>query len=554
MRRFAVPAVLIPCVALAATLLVAPPTAAGVPAQATVSTSALPHSSEPTAPGGTPRIAVATLASLAYAAVGAIIDCEKLSEQIRGCPEEKTISFVSQKLREIEGQMARNQARTERALDVLQQTVDGQALAAAVLRLNPIEAHIFEAVKAWDAMSACTQKARTAGAKCQGYNGKSTGDVPVYDGIRVSRVHFLSQMNEIDISIAQATHYFAGTSSIRGTDGFLHALWTSAKRQQDRLSGVGVALPSLIPPVVTRSLAVDFLPTMTYYRDMVYLYGAMKPAMKALKGKNDEAQSEANLADARIFADTSRWTVTGAAEFYRIPDVPVGAIAYVGKDGNLYKIVQGEGKGTRLTAGVVQELGGRLAAGSYNADDMRRDPALLPHDGRFGVIEKVLRRNHIEYLGKYAICASEASIRPCDPGLDGTAAVTFELGHSGPIGWRDEYGNLMKERWVPIRVLKEPARWDTLVAQARAERFGSCKLRGEPPAGVFKVRYLDTWLALGLEGKHAGFEWSTVRYGYSNSLNVTPRCVGPGVYVSQTRGEPFSVVNRGKPAGILVAK
>lgn len=550
MRRIAA---LVPAVALAATLLAAPSAAVGAPEQATVAPSALPHASEPAARGETARIAVATLASLAYAAVGAIIDCEKLSEQIRGCPEEKTISFVSQKLKDIEAQMARNQARTERALDVLQQTVDGQALADAVLRLNPIEAHIFEAVKAWEAMSTCTQKARTVGATCKGYNGKSTGDVAVSEGIRVSRVHFLSQMKEIDVSVAQATHYFAGTASIRGTDGFLHALWTSAKRQQDRLSGVGVPLPSLTPPVVTRSLAVDFLPTMTYYRDMVYLYGAMKPAMKALKGKNDEAQSEANLADARIFADTNRWTVAGAAEYYRIPDVPVGTIAYVGQDGNLYKIVQGEGKGTRLTAGVVQELGGLLAAGGYNADDMRKDPALLPHDGRFGVIEKVLRRDHAEYLGKYAICASEASIRPCDSSLDGTATVTFELGHSGAIGSRDKDGNLMKERWVPMRVLKDSARWGTLVDQARAERFNSCKLRGEPPYGVFDVRFLDTFRKM-VEGKHADFDWFTVRYGYSNKVNVTPKCVGPGVYASQTRGAPFSVVNRGKPAGILVGK
>lgn len=556
MRRLSVSVVLASALALGAGLIVGAPASAVMSPVAEATTWSTPVARAST--GGTPasplspRIDVKGLAMQAFGVAKKLYACEDLAKKGLACLKDPTIKDVLKRLDAIEAQIARNQEQTMRALDSLQRSIDGEALAKAVKDLSPVEAHIFEAAQAWSALSDCAARAVTPEATCKGYNGASTEPLPVAEGMALSREFFLGQMAKISLSIEQATQYFAGTQSIGGRDGLLHALWKSAKRQQDRDSGAKSPgeLP-LRPEVVTRSLAVNFLPTMTYYRDMVFLYGALRPAAKELKGLTTKAQSEANLADKNIFAATSRWTVTGAFDFYRIPDVPLGAIAYVGRDGRLYKIVKGEGRGVRLTAGVVQEIGDRIAAYGYDADTMRKDPALLPHGGRFGVIEKVKKRNHIEYLGKYAICASEASIRPCDDYLDGTASETFEIGHSGAIGSRDQYGNVMKERWVPMRILNKPAKWGSLVDQARAEPYGSCTLKGEPPYGVFGVQFLSTFRRL-VEGKHADFEWMTVRYGYSNRLSVTPKCVGPGMYVSQTRGDPFSVVDQGTPAGILV--
>lgn len=548
MRGLAVPVVLGSVLTLGAGLLVVPAASATPPpiAAATVVSSARSDARV------APRLDVKGLAMQVFGVAKKLYACEDLAKKKLACLKEPTIKDVLKRLDAIEAQMAANQAQTMRAIDSLQRSIDGEALAKAVKDMSPVEAHIFEAAEAWSALSDCATAAAMPSATCKGYNGASTEAVPVAEGMAVSREFFLDQMAKIGLSIEQSAQYFAGTRSISGTDGLLHALWKSAKRQQDRNSGAKSPgeLP-LQPVVVTRALAADFLPTMTYYRDLVFLYGALRPAAKELKGLTTKAQSEANLADKNIFAATDRWTVAGAFDFYRIPDVPVGALAYVGRDGRLYKIVKGEGKGVRLTAGVVQEIGDRLAAYGYDADVMRTNPALLPHDGRFGVMEKVKRRSHIEYLGKYAICASSASIRPCNTDLDGTAIETFEIGHAGAVGSRDSYGNLMKERWVPMRILNRPAKWGSLVDQALNEQFGSCHLKGEPPYGVFDVQFLSTFRRL-VEGKHADYEWSTVRYGYSVQYGITPKCVGPGVYVSQTRGEPFSVVDKGTPAGILV--
>ena len=567
MRRIAVPAVLVSAAALSASILVMPSSATAVTpplAAAAAASGAEPAERAPVLRGGEARIGVKDLASVAYAVVGAIIDCEKLSEQIRGCPEEKSISFVSQKLKDIEAQIARNQARTEQALDALQKSLDGKDLADAVLRLNPIEAHIFEAAKAWQAMSDCTQKARTAGASCTGYNGKATATIPVAEGIRLSKVYFLGQMKKIGITVEQATQYFAGTRSIRGTDGFLHALWKSAKREQDRASGVATPVASLTPSIVTRSLALEFLPTMTYYRDMVYLFGALKPAAKALKGNADEAQSEANLADSKIFADTDRWTVAGAAEFYNIPDVPQGAIAYV-KDGKLYKIVEGEGKGSPLPSSAVMDLGGLLAASGYKAGPssiMAQNPQLLPHKGLFYAQEKVKHRTHLEYNRdggrtnpQWAICANKSR---CSDSFNPYTArkATFEIGHPDAVGTKDRYGNLMKMRWTPMLITSAPVKWGDVTNSARWSEitggFGAFRpcygeVRGEPPAGVFDVQFLQTFRRM-VEGKYATYAWDCVGWNYSGN---NTRYVGPGVYLFEPASTGrFSLVEKPLP-GIL---
>ena len=567
MRRIAVPIVLTSALALGASLLVGPSTATAVsPPAADVATAAAaaPEESEPTSRRGSARMGVTALATAAYAVVGAIIDCEKLSEQIRGCPEEKTINFVSQKLKDIEAQIARNQARTEAALDALQKSLDGRDLADAVLRLNPIEAHIFEAAKAWQAMSECTQKARTAGASCTGYNGKPTAVVRVAEGIRISKVHFLGQMRKIGITVEQATQFFAGTRSIKGTDGFVHALWRSAKREQDRASGVATPVGSLTPSIVTRALALEFLPTMTYYRDMVYLYGALKPAAMALKGKTDEAQSEVNLADSKIFAATDRWTVAGAADFYNIPDLPPGAIAYV-KDGKLHKIIEGEGRGVPLPSSAVMDLGGLLAASKYQAGPtsvMAQNPHLLPHKGLFHAQEKVKHRTYLAYNsnGKdtnplFAICADRSA---CSDSSEPYTArrETFEIGHPDAVGTKDRFGNPMKMRWTPMLITGVPVKWGDVIDSTRwsavtggSGAFRACGpgTRGEPPAGVFDVQFLQTFRRI-VEGKYATYAWGCV--GWTSSGNNTSH-VGPGVYLIQNASTGrFSLIERPLP-GIL---
>ena len=509
-----------------------------------------------------PRLNVKDLATTAYSVVGAIIDCETLSEQIRGCPEEKTISFVSRKLKDIEAQITLNQARTEQALDTLQKSLDGKDLADAVIRLNPIEAHVFEALKAWEALSDCANKAKTAGATCTGYNGRAKGPIPVYDGIRISKGHFLNQVGKINVTIEQATQFFAGTPSIGGKDGFLHALWKSAKRQQDRASGVTMVKDSLTPTVITRALALEFLPTMTYYRDMIYLFGALKPAAIALKGDSLNAESEANVADAKIFAATDRWTVAGAADFYNIPNMPVGSIAYV-KDGRIYKIIDGEARGVPLTSAAVRELGSLLASSGYKAGIgslMAADPQLLPHNGIFTVREKVLHRTYLAYNrdGKsdnpqWAICADRSD---CSDSWSPYTArkATFEIGHPGDVDTKDRFGNAIKMRWTHMFLTSEPLKWGDVIEYKRWKQlagnyFQPCygEVMGEPPSGVFDVQFLATYRA-NISGTYATFPWDCV--GWTHTGN-NRRDVGPGVYLLPSEPKArFSLVERDVP-GIL---
>lgn len=545
MRSITAPVVLASALALAAGLVV------GTPALAVAPRAAEPTSAATASPSDlpTPRIDYAGLAKSALGAATGIFTCAAFTKDGLVCEKKPTIKDVMNKLNQIEAQIAQNQAQTMRALDSLQSAIDAQDLTKALKDLAPVRAHIGEAGKAWDAMSNCADKAVTKGATCTGYAGVALPGVPVAEGLDESKEFFLGQMDKISLTIEQSTEYFAGIDG-QPSVGLLHNLWKVAKRQQDRDSGASSPgqLP-LQPVVVTRQLATTFLPVMTYYRDMMYLYGALRPASVELKGKSSQARSEAALADQRIFGTASRWTVAGAFNFYRIPDVPAGAFAYVGGDGKLYKIVPGEGKGTPLNASVVMEIGDRIAAYGYKADVMARNASLLPHGGRFGVWEKVKHRTYKEYsYGTYAICAGVGGFGCPGTPNPGTRTQTFEIGHPDAVGTRDKYGNLMKMRWVPMQILPVRATWSALVnREIGGYGCGSMNsLKGEPPYGVWNVQFLQTFRRT-VENRHAMFEWDYVTYG-----DRFGQCVGPGVYVSQARGDSYSIVDKGTPAGILV--
>lgn len=547
MRRFAVPVVLASALALAAGLLVGPVAAAAPAPTQAPSAGVTARPTAATAP--VPRVDYAGLGKSAVGAATAIFTCDAFTKDGLKCEKKPTIKDVMNKLLQIEAQIARNQAQTMRALDSLQSAIDAQDLTKAVKDLAPVRAHIGEAGKAWEAMSNCADKAVTAGATCNGYAGVTLSGVPVAEGLSESKEFFLGQMEKISLTIEQSTEYFAGIDG-QPSVGLLHNLWKVAKRQQDRDSGASSPgqLP-LQPVVVTSQLSTTFLPVMTYYRDMMYLYGALRPASVELKGKSSQARSEAALADQRIFGAASRWTVAGAFNFYRIPDVPAGTIAFVGKDNKLYKVVKGEGKGSPLTAPVVMDLGDSLASYGYNSDVMAKKESLLPHGGRFGVWEKVKHRTYKEYsYGKYAICAGVGGFG-CPASSDpGVREQTFEIGHPDAVGTKDKYGNLMKMRWAPMQILPVKATWGRLYRrEIGGYGCGSVHtLKGEPPYGVWNVQFLDTFRRT-VENRHAMFEWDYVTYG-ERALD----CVGPGVYLTQTRGEPYSVVDKGTPAGILV--
>ena len=267
MRRIAVPIVLTSALALGAGLIMGPPASAVAPPVTEPATAAVSADAAPVVASvaPVPRIDYAGLAKQAIGAAAAIFTCDAFTKDGLKCEKKPTIRDVATKLKQIEAQIAQNQAQTNAALDSLQKAIDAQDLTKALKDLAPVRAHIFEAGKAWEAMSTCSDKAVTAGATCTGYAGVALPGVPVAEGLSESKEFFLGQIAKITLTIEQATEYFAGIEG-QPSVGLLHNLWKSAKRQQDRDSGASSPgqLP-LQPVVVTRQLATTFLPVMTYY-------------------------------------------------------------------------------------------------------------------------------------------------------------------------------------------------------------------------------------------------------------------------------------------------
>jgi len=490
----------------------------------------------------TPRIDVVALGTLALSAATNLAKCEDLAAQGTACLRDPSIRDVLNRLDEIEAQIAQNQARTEEALMRLQVAVDQQALVAALRSFDDLEGHIFQAAFAWDAMSKCTQKAATPGATCKGHEGAKTQAVPVAEGIRVSRLFFNSQMREINISIQQAAQRYAGVSASDGRTGLLHALWQAAQGQQDSRSSRGTDTVGRrgAAEVITRGLSQDFLPVATYYRDLIFVYGALRPAFLQLSGRTDDARSQANLANAYIFGTDTRWRVAGSFQHYRIPDLPAGSIAYVDHDrGTIVKIIPGQERGQALSPADVNSLGRALRNSRYSVAQMVQTPNVMPHGGAFSVYQSVKHRTNPYYLGRFAICASTADIRPCDFRRDGTEPATWELGWSEPVGSRDRWGNLMKNQWLRVSVRDSEMTWDI----ERNSLNQLCSLRGSPPSGVWNVDFrgnFDRYAA----GRFFRYEWAVVSYEDS----VRRYCVGAGVYARV--GTAFSAVEL-PIAGIL---
>ncbi|MEY4171362.1 MAG: hypothetical protein RLZ94_2435 [Actinomycetota bacterium] len=544
------PIALLSGVALSAGLLAAP-AATAAPAPPTHGASAPTVAAPPAEEPQRPRFNFLGFATSLYDAANTILSCEDLVAQQVLCRNEPSLEDIMNKLDKIESIIQKNRERTETALTELQKSQDYQDVNTAVTNLSPIEANIEQALKAWDALSRCTQAAVRKGATCVAYNGKDKPDQSVADGMRISQRFFTRTMGAIDISIDQAVRFYAGTKVVQGRDGLLHALWKLTKNKQDFDSSTKApgALASKRLPIITHQLASEFLPVMLYYRNLLALYGGLRPAALTFKDKLD-AEAEANRADDAIFSTKDRWTVAGASAYYRIPEVPPGTIVFVGKDGKLHKILSGEGKGKPLTASVVYRVGNILAEYGYDVEKMSASGALLPDGGRWGVQEKVKHRTNPWYSNgseRYAICAGVGIAGcPVTSGV-GLRKQTYEIGHPDAVGTRDSHGNLMKLRWVPIQLLNEKATWDDLV-DGKLNLGGYCydnNLKGEPPKGVWDVEFLETFLRMGVN-KRAMFEWDWVRYG-----DGTLKCVGPGVYVSQDAGTPYSVVEDGIAPGIL---
>ena len=498
------------------------------------------------------RTDLAGFAKEVFGVANNLFKCEDIATQGSQCVLGPTVRNVMDRLSQIEATIARNQQQTMRALDSLQRGQDAQDLNRTIEYLRPIRANIGEAASAWNALSECAEKATAQGASCKGYAGVLTDEMPVAEAMTITREFFVDQMDKISLSVEEATIGFSGSSEISGRDGFAYALWKSAKRDQDRASGVtDAASLSLRPHVVTHKLSSTFLPPLLYYQELLFLFGALHPAALELKAlaeqkPSNKARSEATLADKYIYATTDRWTVAGTYEFYKIPNVGLGSIAYVSPQGDrVFKIVPDGTKGETAKPHHVQDLGQKIAATpGYRASVMAANPSLLPQRGLYGVEEKVKHRTYPEYQKKYAVCASTSPILPCDSGRDGVATDTFELGWDGPVGSKDKDGNQIIVRRFEMQVLDQAASWSGLVKTYK-DSFG-CSLKGEPPYGVHNVQFLTNFRRYSA-GKYANFVWMSLSYG----SRVT-ECVGPGVYTRTSPAKPM-VIDLGAPAGVLQA-
>ena len=211
------------------------------------------------------------------------------------------------------------------------------------------------------------------------------------------------------------------------------------------------------------------------------------------------------------------------------------------------------------------DLGGLLGASGYKAGPtsvMAQNPQLLPHKGLFVAQEKVKHRTHLEYNRdggrtnpQWAICANKSRCSDSSSPYSARKA-TFEIGHPDAVGTKDRYGNPMKMRWTPMLITGVPVKWGDVINSARWSEitggFGAFRpcygeVRGEPPAGVFDVQFLQTFRRI-MEGKYATFAWDCVGWNYSGN---NTRYVGPGVYLLQGAATGrFSLVEKPLP-GIL---
>lgn len=436
------------------------------------------------APAGSPTVAPSVsldAASLILDAYGAIKQCASDAsagqwwECITGAFSGPSIQDVLNRIDALEKKIDQNHAEVMSRLGQLENAVKQAGLQDRLEDLKKLGNNGDDAMRAWQALTACMQAQSNAQAQCADFTGTQR---PTRDAVRVTSEQFLRIMDRWrDLDLPTVVGDFAGGG---GRQGIAEAAWDYFRTKQNNEAGVEGGSPvraSNKVPVVTHALSSQMTSITEYYAGLITRYaflGAMAESMRSATQLNCGSTPLAQCREDRIRAwqdEASRWIngrgrfqVAGAVDHYAMPDVPEGSIAVAGADGRLV-FNSGQGGESPMTAQSALDLAIQLRSygsvsklatsysGSFPAERWYRAqiPAVMG-DFEFDLCGGCGRRyvRHIDlhvpfkispatavFMASQPICVSR--VRPIDEPLDWNPRYTRQVQYGVPLDRNAEY-------------------------------------------------------------------------------------------------------------------
>lgn len=287
-------------------------------------------------------------------------------------------------------------------LALLQSESDQQSLQTYVQALQPLDAHAVDAMRAWEALSACLLAQNAGKRTCSQFTGIETPDQPIADATRLTRLYLLDEVKRMSeaSSLKVYASNFTGTAANRGHNGLAYRAWVLNRRHQDAQAGGDPAVHQT--QILTPELATTTNAYLAYYQDLFIMYGFLKPLAQGLKGDSDRAGIAQTTVQTVVYG-TDRYTINGAVDHFRLPTLSAGQLIVLSKGlTSGWRIHTGiapravSGAWRNLTADALFEVGRRFESAGYRVSKLRAaQPSAFPAAGGLFAVDRTIWRDEV---------------------------------------------------------------------------------------------------------------------------------------------------------------
>jgi hypothetical protein len=347
-------------------------------------------------------VGVLDVAKGAYEAYGKYQDCLANIKVDQPCTasDSDNIRAILSRMAAFEQKLEEDKKEATARFELLQETLNDKILDDYVAELVVLDVNGTNALKAYEALSACLAVATDLAATCQAYIGGIGLEKPqsVKQAVAESEAYFLEQVEFMGINIDANVAVFTGTSLRKGMDGLASAAWKMSKGKQEKELKVssGTVMSAGTSSVITRTTADSVNQYLDYYEQVFDRYGFLLVTAAGLKSGDAAARKFQATVGRTIIADTDRYSLRGTTKRYRLPVMQDGEIAVV-LDQNPMIISGKPGLGHDLTSTDITNLATTLNNYSKTATIADNVPGAFPADRLYTVKQHVSSFNKTIY-------------------------------------------------------------------------------------------------------------------------------------------------------------
>ena len=339
-------------------------------------------------------VGVLDVAKGAYEAYGKYQDCLANIKVDQPCTasDSDNIRAILSRMAAFEEQLKADKKEATARFQLLQNTLAEKILDDYVAKLVTLDRNGENALKAYEALSACLAVATDEAAMCQAYIGGNRLQAPqkVKQAVAETQAFFLKQVGFMGENPDDKVGVFTGSQIRGGADGLASAAWKMTKvKQQDELGVTRGDVMSLdTSSVITKKTADSVNQYLDYYEQLFDRYGFLLVTAAGFALGDEAARSAEAVVESTILEATERYSIRGTSKHFRMPIMQDREIAVV-LDGKPMIISGKPGLGRDLTSTDITNLATTLNKYSSTSTVAASVPDAFPADRLYTVKQHV---------------------------------------------------------------------------------------------------------------------------------------------------------------------